>query len=250
MRTRFRGTVALSIIALLVSGTLTAAFAQTGASELPADNNALSWKALWSYGGWLMYVLSAMSMVAGAFVIYFFGVLRETQIAPVPLRRAVVDALRRGVPDEARRACEARPCPYAAITLVALDYQRDATPLDGRMLQDLMEGAGSRQADNIQGQPQYLMDIAVLSPMVGLLGSVFGMMHAFNVVALDASKAKPLLLALGVSQALVCTAFGLLVGIPAMGFYGHFRRRASIMVSALESASAELLTTMLGKKTP
>ncbi len=238
------------VIAMTVAGMVSSAYAQAAAGDAAAGATGITWRQLWEYGGWLMYVMALLSVLAVALIFYFFGVLRTDQIAPAPLRRAVIDSLRRGVPDEARRTCEARACPFAAVTLVALDYQRDAVQVDPRMLQDLMEGEGARQADNIQGQPQYLMDIAVLSPMVGLLGSVFGMMRAFNVVAMDAAKAKPLLLAIGVSQALVCTAFGLLIGIPAMGFYGHFRRRASQMVSALESASTELLTTMLGKKLP
>lgn len=248
MNKRFGGPVT-AVSALMLTGLASLALGQTG-----GDSNqvvpTLSWQEMWNAGGWLMYVLAAMSVLAVALIFYFFSVLRVDQVAPTPLLRALIDAIRHGSFDEARRTCESRPCPLAAVALVALDYQRDTTRLDPRMLQDLMEGEGSRQADNIQGQPQYLMDIAVLSPMVGLLGSVFGMMHAFNVVALDVAKAKPLMLATGVSQALICTAFGLLIGIPAMGFYGHFRRRSALVVSTLESASTSLLTTLVGKTTP
>jgi biopolymer transport protein ExbB len=93
------------------------------------------------------------------------------------------------------------------------------------------------------------MDVAVVTPMVGLLGTVFGMMKAFNVVAFDLAKAKPMLLAAGVAEALITTAAGLLVGIPAMMFYAYFRGRAAKMVSQLESASSEVLNALLRART-
>ena len=107
---------------------------------------------------------------------------------------------------------------------------------------------GGRQAETIQGQTQYLLDIAAVAPMVGLLGTVFGMLRAFSSIALDIAKAKPILLASGVSQALVTTAFGLMVGIPAMMFYAYFRRQSSKMVSHLESSSSDVLTALLSKR--
>lgn len=246
---RNRTLAGLSAVALTAAAWATTAVAQT-APDVTAAGASMTIRDMWQYGGWLMYVLAAMSVGTLTLVLYFFAVLRPNQVAPESLRKTLTEVVRRGDLEEARRVCDAHPCPLAAVTLVGLDYQRDARPAVARVLQDVMEGEGARQADNLQGQPQYLMDLAVLSPMVGLLGSVFGMMHAFNVVALDAAKAKPLMLATGVSQALVNTCFGLLIGIPAMGFYGHFRRRAARMVSALEAASTDVLIALLGKIAP
>jgi biopolymer transport protein ExbB len=221
-----------------------AAFGQAASAE-PLS---LSWRDLWGYGGLLMYVLAGLSALAVAFILYFFTVLRRSQVAPAPLQRALLDAIRRGSPDDARRACEARPCPLSAVGQVALDYLRDIPGADPGLLKDVMEGEGARQAETIQGQPQYLLDIAVVAPMVGLLGTVIGMLRAFSTIALDIGKAKPILLAAGVSQALVTTAFGLVVAIPAMAFYAYFRRQSSKMVSDLESASTDLLTALLSTR--
>jgi len=116
------------------------------------------------------------------------------------------------------------------------------------LLQEVVEGEGGRQSEAIQGQTQYLLDIAIISPMVGLLGTVFCMMRAFSSVALNIANAKPVVLAEGVSQALVTTAFGLIVGIPAMMFYAYFRRKASNLVSHLEAASIDVLTALLNKR--
>jgi biopolymer transport protein ExbB len=129
----------------------------------------------------------------------------------------------------------------------AMEYVRRSDGIDPLLLKDVMEGEGGRQAEGMQGQTQYLLDIAVISPMIGLLGTVFGMLRAFSSMALDIANAKPVVLAMGVSQALITTAFGLIVGIPAMMFYAFLRRRAAKMVSHLEFCSTDLLTVILGK---
>jgi biopolymer transport protein ExbB len=80
--------------------------------------------------------------------------------------------------------------------------------------------------------------------MLGLLGTVLGMLKAFGSVAHDVAAAKPVILAEGVSQAIITTIFGLMVAIPCMAFYSYFRRRASRIVSLLETASTEVLTAL------
>ena len=119
--------------------------------------------------------------------------------------------------------------------------------VDPAMLKDVVESEGQRQAVSIQDQIQYLLDIAVISPMVGLFGTVLGMMTAFNSVAMDIASARPMQLAGGVSQALITTAAGLLVGIPAMIFYAYFRGRCSRLISNIEVVAHDVLTALLRK---
>jgi biopolymer transport protein ExbB len=222
--------------------------AQGTADADTAEVQRLSWQAIIENGGWLMIVLAVMSLVTVAFVLYFLAILRVRSVAPRALHRELVDKLRAGGIDDARKACEYRPTPLAAVTLVAIDYVRSVQNPDGMLLKDVMQGEGSRQAEAMEGQTRYLLDIAVIAPMVGLLGTVFGMLRAFSAVALDIAQARPMVLAGGVSQALVTTAFGLIVGIPAMIFYAYFRRRASTLVSQLEAASTDVLTALLSTK--
>lgn len=208
---------------------------------------SMTWKEIVNNGGKLMYVLGAMSVLTVAFVVYFFAVLRVAQVAPRPLHRELVEKIGAGAFDAARRACEYRACPLSAVALSAIDYVRDVPQADPMLVKDVVEGEGGRQAENIQGQTQYLLDIAAVSPMVGLLGTVFGMLRAFSSVALDIASAKPVNLAAGVSQALITTAFGLIIGIPAMVFYAYFRRRAAKIVSQLEVASTDVLSALMAK---
>ena len=135
----------------------------------------------------------------------------------------------------------------AAIADTALVYQ-PRTVVAPELLKEFIEGEGGRQASNLQNQAQYLLDIAVIAPMVGLLGTVTGMLQAFNAVALDLARARPMTLAGGVAQALITTIAGLIIGIPAMGFYAYFRSRVARLTALLEQASAEILTLLLPRR--
>ena len=103
-----------------------------------------------------------------------------------------------------------------------------------------------RQSDAIQGQTQILLDISTIAPLLGLLGTVLGMLKAFSSVASDVASAKPVVLAAGVSQAIITTVFGLIVAIPCIAFYAWFRRRAGRQISNLEAASSEVVTALIG----
>ncbi len=194
----------------------------------------------WQQGGWIMYLLAAMSLIGLAFVIYFFALLRPRQIVPPVFHGDVLKKIRTGSSEDVRTACMYKPCPLSEVVLAGIDCIGDSGKTDPAMLKDMLEGEGNRQSALLQGQTQYLLDIAVISPMIGLLGTVFGMLRAFDAVAFDMAQAKPMVLAQGVSQALITTAAGLIVGIPAMIFYAYFRGRASGVISSLESASSEV----------
>jgi biopolymer transport protein ExbB len=224
--------------------------AAAGAGKDAVQVQTLTLRDIVAQGGALMYVMGLMSVLGVALVIYFFVILRRQQVVPESLRRDVMAKIEAGNLDEARAACSYRPCAFAEIALVALDFVRARGAAEPALLKDVLEGEGSRQATAIQTQTQYLLDIGVIAPMVGLLGTVFGMVHAFGVVAVDLAKAKPMLLAAGVSEALVNTAGGLIVGIPAMMFYAYFRGRASKLLSHLEAASMDLLTALVRKSNP
>lgn len=228
------------------------ATASVAMAQTAANGDLLSQKVslmdMLSRGGFVMIVLGLMSVVGLALVIYFFFVLRHSQVVPPKLRDDVLDKLEAGEWSDARSACGYKPCAFSEVVVSAIDCARAADPVNPDMLKDVIEGEGGRQALLIQGQTQYLFDLAVLAPMVGLLGTVFGMIHAFNAVALDLTKAKPMLLAAGVGEALVATAAGLIVGIPTMAFYAWFRNRAARLIAELEVASGQVMNVLLGKR--
>lgn len=197
--------------------------------------------------GALKYPLFAVSVLTLAFIIYFIVVLRTGQVAPRKLHRRLVEHLRAGEFEDARKECERQRCALAYVTLAAVNYMRQMPDPDPTLLKDIIEGEGARQAETIQGQTLYLLDIAAIAPMMGLLGTVFGMVRAFGGVAEGLASAKPVALAGGVSQALYTTAFGLIIGIFAMVFYAIFRRMAAKLISHLEAASIDILTAFMGR---
>jgi len=232
---------------LMLALTATTVLADTAAGKDDLLSQKVSLMEMLSRGGVVMVALGVMSIVALALVIYFFFILRRNQVVPQMLRDDVLDKLEAGELADARSACGYKPCAFSEVTVAAIDYARtgDISPA---LMKDVVESEGGRQALIIQGQTQYLFDLAVLSPMVGLLGTVFGMIHAFNAVALDLTKAKPMLLAAGVGEALVATAAGLIVGIPAMAFYAYFRNRAARIIAELEVTSGQVVNILLSKR--
>ena len=104
------------------------------------------------------------------------------------------------------------------------------------------EAEGARIAERVYAAVDWLSDIAAIAPLVGLLGTVLGMFQAFGGIATDvAAGAKPVVLAQGVSQAIVTTIFGLVIAIPSLLMYAIFRRRAARLVAALEEKADEVL---------
>jgi len=221
-----------------------------GASPAAGAHAGLSFKQAWEYGGWIMWVLAAVSVFALAMVFYFLTVLRANTVAPRALLIDILARVRANDLNEVRRLCDRHPCPLAAVVLATLDCLRNVPQCDVSLLRGATEAEGARQADAIQGQTEFLLDVSTIAPLLGLLGTVLGMMAAFGSVASgDVAGAKPVVLAAGVSKAIVTTVFGLIVAIPSMAFYAWFRRCASRQIANLETASLEVLTAIIGMGT-
>ena len=94
---------------------------------------------------------------------------------------------------------------------------------------------GARIGERLMSTVDWLADIAAIAPLVGLLGTVLGMFQAFGGIAADVSAgAKPVVLAQGVSQAIITTIFGLVIAIPCLIAYAFFRRRAAKRIAEIE----------------
>lgn len=221
------------------------------APETGKDESAKTEMSISDYvrtGGWLLYMLAAMSVIGLSFVVYFLFVFTRRNVAPQDFVKDVQMMLSYNRMNEARKACEKSRSPVASIAAAGIDYVEQADDPDPILLKEILEGEGGRQAASIQTQISYLLDIGVIAPMVGLLGTVFGMLHSFGALALDLTSAKPVELAGGITEALVTTAGGLLVGIPAMLAYAFFRGRASGLISSMELAANEFLVALVGRK--
>jgi len=106
---------------------------------------------------------------------------------------------------------------------------------------EIAQTEGVRQASALTQQVTWLADIGTVAPMLGLLGTVIGIIQSFGVVAVDAAATRPTMLAQGIGEALIATAAGLLVGIPAMAAYAFYRSKAQAAISDLEAATTHIL---------
>jgi biopolymer transport protein ExbB len=109
------------------------------------------------------------------------------------------------------------------------------------VIQEAMESEGERGATALWQKISYLNNIASLTPLLGLLGTVWGMMQAFGAIALQDAQVKSLTLAYSVSLAMITTAGGLLVAIPSLAVYFVLRGRVLKIVSAVEAHASEFV---------
>ena len=195
----------------------------------------------WNYGGPLMWVLAGLSVIAGAIVLYLLFGQRRGALAPRTLVSDVFSKLQAGDHGEARRLCDRRPCAFSSLVLAALDSVR-TTPAGQRpSVSQAVETAGAHAAERLQASVDWLADIAAIAPLVGLLGTVLGMFQAFGGIAGDlAANARPVVLAQGVSQAIVTTVFGLVISIPCLAFHAMLRRRTAKRIAGLETLAVIL----------
>jgi biopolymer transport protein ExbB len=136
----------------------------------------------------------------------------------------------------------------ARITSRTLDFATKHPSAPPSAIRDVAETEGGRVASSLNQRIIYLADIATLSPMLGLLGTVVGIINSFGVLASNTTQPRQMLLAGGVAQALVTTAAGLIIGIAAMAFYSLFRGRVSSMISDLEAATTHILNIISSQR--
>jgi len=218
-----------------------AAWAQAEAAAAETRQAGLSAAELFAMGGWMMYALAAVSVAGLALVFYYLIALRERRVAPEALAVRLRELLDSGRVREARELCRRDGSALANVTGAALAFRADNPDAPVAAVKEVMESEGARQASKMREAVHYLSDVAAVAPMVGLLGTVMGMLKAFNSVAFDVVKARPMELAGGVGQALITTIAGLLVAIPAIVAYAIFRGRVSSLAGRLEVAAAGLL---------
>ncbi len=103
-----------------------------------------------------------------------------------------------------------------------------------------IEAGGQHEASLMNSNLRVLGAIANITPMMGLLGTVIGMIKAFNVISLSGTG-NPGLVASGISEALITTAAGMLVGIPALVLYHYFRGKIDRYVFEMEEVAIQLV---------
>ena len=132
----------------------------------------------------------------------------------------------------------------ARIVQKVLDFTTKNPHAPFEQIREIAQTEGTRVAASLNNRVIYLADIGMIAPLLGLLGTVIGIIHSFGALGSDLGSARYVALSQGISQALVNTAAGLAIGIPAMIFYAFFRGRAQRLISDLEAAATHVLALL------
>lgn len=196
-------------------------------------------------GGVLMWPILLCSVVGFAFVLERLVALRSGAVFPRRFLRSVRGMLEEGQTDAALQACRENRSPFARLLRACLE-RAGAGDADTAAA---LEEAGSRVLYDLRRNTRPLGVIADVAPLLGLMGTVVGMIKAFEVVASSGALGRTELLAEGIGEALITTAFGLSVAIPAVMLHQYFRGKAEGLTRAMEDACLELLSTVQGRGT-
>ena len=197
-------------------------------------------------GGWAMVPLGLMSVLTVMLIIGYAITLRRNAVVSAHFMNTAEVLIKKqdypGLLSIANRHSES----VASIVRRMFDFAAKNPSASFESIREIAQTEGSAQAASLQHRITYLADIAVLSPMVGLLGTVTGIIRSFATMSHTTSdQTRSSLLSGGVSEALFATAAGLVVGIVAMGCYGMYRNKVQSLISDLEGATAHLLALNL-----
>jgi len=189
-------------------------------------------------GGPVMWPLAICSLVSLAIIIERLINLRVSRILNPAIVERVTGLAEGGRIDRAIGACREHPGIYTNIVMAGLEV---ATRGEGEQLsKEAVEDAGRHETARINRYLGTLGTIVGISPLLGLFGTVTGMIDVFQTIA-EAGAGQAAQLSGGISQALITTATGLLIAIPSLVAHNFFHEKAQVIVTDLERASLRVL---------
>lgn len=196
----------------------------------------------------ILIVLSllALSLTAGYLAIDQIITLRARELMPEGLAQRVRDLLVAERISDAEEACRQQPSFLSFVLLFGIAEIDGGSPA----VEKAMEDALAEQSARLFRKIEYLSVIANIAPMIGLFGTVNGMIIAFHRVASTQGAAGAGQLAEGIYQALVTTWFGLFVAIPTLGAFAFFRNRCDQLIAEVAFIAQHVFTPMKRRRTP
>jgi biopolymer transport protein ExbB len=194
-------------------------------------------------GGWVMYPMAALSFTMVLLIIYYMLTIRQGNIVSDKFMNAADALIRKQDYLGLIAVCNRENEAIARITYKTLDFATKNPTASFEEVREVTEAEGSRQASLLNQRITYLADVGSVAPLVGLLGTVTGMIRSFHDLS-AATGAVQSQVGAGVSEALIATAGGLSIGIPALIFHSIFRGRVQMMISELEAAMTHLMALL------
>ncbi|TET39098.1 MAG: MotA/TolQ/ExbB proton channel family protein [Planctomycetota bacterium] len=188
-------------------------------------------------GGIIGFFIILLSVASLALTIEHAITIRRDALVPPELLGHLESLFEDEEYEEAMTLCESTP--NFLTNVIAAGLPKIGQGYEA--IEAAMQEAGENEAVKLNQKISYLSLIANIAPMMGLFGTVIGMIMAFNVIARSEAAPSPAKLAGGISVALVTTALGLFVAIPTMCFYFFFRNRVMRVVMEVATISEELM---------
>lgn len=190
-------------------------------------------------GGVLMIPLGVCSILALAIVLERTLNLRTKKIIQLDILQQVRDLAAENQVSDAMTLCRRYPSVMGRILLVTMaNHDRGREEL-----RSVVEDAGRQEASTLDRNLGALGTIAAISPLLGLTGTVFGMIRTFAIIS-EKGIAHPSQLAGGISEALITTATGLVIAIPTLIFYNYFTNKADRLILEIEKHSYRVVETL------
>ncbi len=194
-------------------------------------------------GGWLMLPIIASSVIAMAITVERLWMLRLRRVLPRHLVPQVWNWVRNHQIDGAKLAALRMGSPLGRILAAGLvNLQHDRS-----VMKEAIEDAGRHVVLELERYLNTLGTIAAITPLLGLLGTVVGMIDVFTAIVTEGTG-NPAALADGISKALITTAAGLSVAIPSLVVYRYFRGKVDMLVVRMEQEATKMVEVMHGER--
>ncbi|GMW02558.1 MAG: hypothetical protein AMXMBFR84_36940 [Candidatus Hydrogenedentota bacterium] len=195
-------------------------------------------------GGVILYAIMALSVFSLVMAVYYLITITPGREAPSSLMKRAVAQVRAGDVRGAYQMCEERDELLANVLRAGLKMYGH----DRFVIQEAMESEGERGAAQLWQRISYLNNVGAIAPLLGLLGTVWGMMGAFGTIAFNNTESRGEAMAYSVAQAMVTTAAGLMLAIPALLIYYYLRGRVVAIVCSVESSATEMVELLARRK--
>ena len=212
------------------------------ATEVADESQEKSLIDMYKAGGWAMYPLTLLSTFGFGLIIYNFKAVRPERILNAAVTVQIDEALAAIDVEKAKTICQENPTPVTNIIEAGMN-RVDVNNYDPEQVKEAIEESSSEELAGPFVLINYLSVVGSPSPMVGLLGTVSGMVKAFNVIEAEGAGSAQAL-AGNISEALITTATGMIVGIPAMFFFFFFKNRYGKITSRIGRVVGELQFTL------
>jgi biopolymer transport protein ExbB len=233
--------------------------ASAKAGEMVANPNAPAAPAAPAHGGaggpsfWVIVTAGGpvgiaiwvMLFSAVAALIYFWTdcamMISVKRVMPATLVEKVTQAMEEGDVFKALKHCEDEPGPLANVLSAGFSNVDQGF----ETIQDMISAAAQMESEKLTSRVTYLNVVSNMGPLLGLLGTVHGMIFAFATLAnTQAGAAQQAMLAINIAESLYCTAAGLLVAIPALGAFYYYKNLATRIVLGMEALTLDLVKSL------